>query len=102
MMRYLIIYDREAVLWCNKYIALDSSFPVTGRPLSLTEFLNEFLNEIKPQLLTHKVNCLAVTTLIFFPLSPWLFAPKFKLLESRTPDNLNLQVIVICQRRLKL
>ena len=20
MMRYLIIYDREAVLWCNKYI----------------------------------------------------------------------------------
>ena len=25
--------------------ALDRSFPVTGRPLSGTEFLNEFLNE---------------------------------------------------------
>ena len=43
------------------------------------------------------IKCKGLKT-VFFPLSPWLFAPKSKLPLSRTPDNSNLKVQVIGSR----
>ena len=71
--------------------ALDRSFPVTGRPLSGTEFLNEFLNETSA---SHppNVNCFVVTavkceflkTVFFLYLCHLLRSPNFQYLELPT------------------